>query len=202
MANYTFDYYNPGNAPYVRAMILDKEGFVVAENADPKLVHVMTRALNKIQNNKKPHIGTVSWGTHRPSHLIPKFLIALEKCNFAKYSEIRSRCPIFVFKPDSVDKEWFDTEDAAEVLDDLFKALRDAGVDNYLYFGAHDGDGADFGFWVDWDRIEDDLATGEIQEVTSYDRANFSVNQYVLVNNTNEIQLYRNHELLWDLYRG
>ena len=34
----------------------------------------------------------------------------------------------------------------SEVLDELYQALNDEAPDGH-YFGAHEGDGAEFGFW-------------------------------------------------------
>lgn len=32
----------------------------------------------------------------------------------------------------------------------------------YIYFGAHPGDGSDFGYWIDWDAIEEDRYSGDL----------------------------------------
>lgn len=39
----------------------------------------------------------------------------------------------------------------------------------YGYFGAHPGDGADYGFWIDMDRVEEAVRDGEILKVNSLD---------------------------------
>jgi len=36
----------------------------------------------------------------------------------------------------------------------LFDALNEL-CPPFVYFGTHKGDGADFGFWVDWDRLNE-----------------------------------------------
>jgi len=41
---------------------------------------------------------------------------------------------------------WWDSEECADVLNDLFDRLNECAPEGY-YFGAHPGDGSDFGFW-------------------------------------------------------
>ena len=94
--------------------------------------------------------GTVSHGTMRPQDLIPAFLDCLADVDPAAYEQIMV-CP-FSFVPDYVmdegdDSEWWDSEDASYKLEELFDALDAAAPDGY-YFGAHPGDGSDYGFWA------------------------------------------------------
>jgi len=49
------------------------------------------------------------------------------------------------------DDKWWESEGCAHLLEELFDALNDV-ADEGFYFGAHPGDGADFGFW----KLEDD----------------------------------------------
>ena len=44
------------------------------------------------------------------------------------------------------DTEWWDSEEAIMLLDALFDTLDAYSPEDY-YFGAHPGDGSDFGFW-------------------------------------------------------
>jgi hypothetical protein len=78
-------------------------------------------------------VGTVSYGTLRPEDLIPVFVNELRRLGHAATH---------------FDAEWLveNPEDAAWLLADLFDALNDVAPDG-TYFGAHEGDGADFGFW-------------------------------------------------------
>jgi len=44
------------------------------------------------------------------------------------------------------DSEWWDSEDAHWYLEGLFDALNDLAPEGY-YFGSHEGNGSDYGFW-------------------------------------------------------
>lgn len=61
-------------------------------------------------------------------------------------------------------KPVMDDIEAEEVIGDLIGAL-DEFAPPYCYFGASEGDAADFGFWVSWDSIEDDARCGSILKV-------------------------------------
>ena len=50
------------------------------------------------------------------------------------------------------DAEWWHSEDAGYLLEELTDLLNEHAP-AFTYFGAHEGDGADFGFWIDWDAI-------------------------------------------------
>lgn len=103
---------------------------------------------------KKVQFGTVSHGTLRIEDLIPAFAAEL---NYYAGKEpgndvLISRAGAL---PMSDDDEYLDIEDAQDVLEHLFDAL-DQLAPPYAYFGAHPGDGSDFGFWLS-DCIEHDF---------------------------------------------
>jgi hypothetical protein len=94
--------------------------------------------------------GTISEGTLRPQDLIPKFLDALNDLHPEAYMQCQIPGCGFPMVPsyaleDSGD-EWWASEDAQWALECLFEALDLCAPENH-YFGAHPGDGADFGFW-------------------------------------------------------
>lgn len=96
------------------------------------------------------HKGTVSHGTMRYVDLIPTFwkyvhrhnpdaLLPLIRDDYDLY------CGIVDADSDS-DLSDKDMEDAGHLLATLFDAMNDLAPEGY-YFGAHEGDGRDYGFW-------------------------------------------------------
>lgn len=92
--------------------------------------------------------GSISSGTMRNEDLIPEFAWHLEQ--FAKAAAPHPGA----INPDHLDLvneadalEDFDSEEADELLSSLFDALNEYAP-AYGYFGAHPGDGADYGFWL------------------------------------------------------
>src|ERR1035437_7618406 len=94
------------------------------------------------------NIGSVSSATMRAEDLIPCFI-----------SELRSQRPLKrehqrlirtieqAMNANNMETgEYFDSDDADYDLEALFDAL-DAYCLPYFYFGAHPGDGADYGYW-------------------------------------------------------
>lgn len=96
-----------------------------------------------------PKPGTLIHGTHRPQDLIPAFLGAVRRYAPTEYTALVS-AP-FAPVPAHVDDEgddspWWDSEEATYLLAELTDILEGVAPEGY-YFGAHEGDGADFGFW-------------------------------------------------------
>lgn len=91
--------------------------------------------------NKIP-VGTVSHGTLRNEDLIPDFFDALESYVPDKAQEIKSDKDYYYI----LEFGHYDTETAYYLLEDLIDCLNDIAPEGY-YFGAHIGDGSDFGFW-------------------------------------------------------
>jgi hypothetical protein len=94
-------------------------------------------------------LGSYSSGTMRPEDLIPAFLSAAEDLRLSRedrqaLNEIRAA--FATYSEDDPDKT-SDTYDPADDLDALFDLLGNYTPD-YTYFGAHPGDGADYGVWI------------------------------------------------------
>lgn len=98
--------------------------------------------------------GSVSWGTMRPEDLIPRFVEVLDAL---KESESLSNTPDpkrFGTLDDLLGgieqrikaDEYYESEACSYDLDALFDALNDYAPPD-CYFGAHEGDGANYGFW-------------------------------------------------------
>ena len=85
-------------------------------------------------------IGTLISGTHRTQDLIPVFLEQLGREDTTL--------------PGDDDDEWWYSEEAQEYVHGLFDEL-DATSPPYCYFGAHEGDGSDFGFWPIFHRYDE-----------------------------------------------
>lgn len=94
--------------------------------------------------------GTVSEGTMRSQDLAPKFLSVLEELDSEAYQQMQvpavgfGAFPSYALEDSS--SEWWDSEECTWAMEALFDALDWCAPEGY-YFGAHEGDGADFGFW-------------------------------------------------------
>lgn len=92
-----------------------------------------------------PAPGSVSEGTHREADLIPKYLAVLETYAPERVEYLRGVYPksMNYWLGDSIlsfrlENEW--------LLESLYDELDKLAPEGH-YFGAHPGDGADFGFW-------------------------------------------------------
>ena len=95
--------------------------------------------------------GTVSHGTLRTQDLIETFKDCLDRLGNSYASEWNAICDLmnqtgYTDEAGEINENWYDTEAASECLEMLFDAL-DSASPNGHYFGAHPGDGSDFGWW-------------------------------------------------------
>ena len=106
-------------------------------------------------------LGSVSSGTMRPEDLIPVFfdlVVELDGRDGPHALLLRAMS-------DRIDTDgYYETEGAWWDLDDL-QGWLDAFVPPYCYFGAHEGDGADYGFWISWDSLREAEHDGEVIRV-------------------------------------
>ncbi len=112
-------------------------------------------------------IGTLIHATLRNEDLLSAFADELERLAEMDANEARAAGAAFEgthkFRTDliaaarSADP---DSDDASEIISDLFDALGELAPP-YCYFGATDGDGADFGFWPDIESLESDARDGD-----------------------------------------
>lgn len=97
-----------------------------------------------------PTLGTVSHGTLRTEDLLEAFAYELRQLTphhalIGEYNDL----------PDDADEWTEEQQEAAEfMLDEMIDALNEHAP-AFCYFGAHPGDGSDFGFWFDGDAFED-----------------------------------------------
>lgn len=90
-------------------------------------------------------IGTVSHGTMREEDLIPCFAELLEE--LAKEANRLEDFAALLQEAGAYAEGIKDeTIDPLDILVDLFDALNEFAPEG-CYFGAHEGDGSDYGFW-------------------------------------------------------
>lgn len=66
--------------------------------------------------------------------------------------------------------------------EDLWDALNEHAAP-YCYFGAHEGDGADYGFWISFDSLEDDARYGEVLKVDDMAEVDDDYRGYIMLVN-------------------
>ena len=93
---------------------------------------------------------TVIRATHRTQDLIPAFLNVLKELAPENYQQLMipgvgfPAVPAYAY--DDLDGEWWDSEEASDLVQELMDVLDDHGPEGCT-FSAHPGDGSDFGFW-------------------------------------------------------
>jgi len=110
----------------------------------------------------KIQVGSVSSGTMRPEDLIPTFtgeLLSIDRNN--KVGNHVNR----ILNKSNADQlqEYFDSEDSGYDLDALFDELNNVCDLPYVHFGSHEGDGSDYGFWIEYNEVEDDAKYGDLK---------------------------------------
>jgi hypothetical protein len=111
---------------------------------------------------KYAQFGSISSGTLRTEDLLESFADELEyQLKRQTRSFKRKAYRALINEARRVNPEG---EDASCVVDELQDALQDFSPP-YAYFGAHPGDGADFGYWVDDMDNFDGLRVDDTSEV-------------------------------------
>lgn len=90
-------------------------------------------------------MGTWIHGTHRPQDLMPALLDLLAEVHPEAYEQCFQLVPAHAMEDEEA--TWW-TDEAPSHLEGLFDSLDECAPDGY-YFGAHPGDGSDFGYWPD-----------------------------------------------------
>jgi len=102
--------------------------------------------------NSNIRIGTLIHGTLRDEDLLEAFADELERLDAGREGVINEARELLAIDAD----EWTEEQhlDASYLINvTLFNALNEYAPP-HVYFGAHEGDGSDFGFWPtrdDWD---------------------------------------------------
>jgi len=92
-------------------------------------------------------LGSISTGTLRTEDLLPAFAEAYRPFN--AHGPLIKICDAVIRGGKDVEEE-----DLGDIIDRLQHNLNEI-CPPFVYFGTHPGDGADFGFWPDWDTIND-----------------------------------------------
>jgi hypothetical protein len=111
---------------------------------------------------RKMNVGSVSHGTLRSEDLIESFTYELrqqkplsrEHRKMLREMERRITAHARIERRTPEVEPYFDTDDASEDVNELIDALNCYAPSGF-YFGAHPGDGSDFGFWLSETFIED-----------------------------------------------
>jgi hypothetical protein len=133
----------------------------------------MFKEIKLMELKNKISFGSVSHGTMRTQDLIPCFVdeILWHDPENEVAERIKSRYEVGMledeedFNPD----DYFESEDASyDLNEDLFNELNRLCEDiPYCYFGASEGDGSDYGFWISVDDFDfDGLKVSDLSEVS------------------------------------
>ena len=91
-------------------------------------------------------LGSISSGTLRTEDLQESFAHAIKRLTEAPHYEQLA---------------WLAIEDGSlDMVDELQEALNEL-CPPFVYFGAHPGDGSDFGFWPDMDSLNEAMANAD-----------------------------------------
>lgn len=143
----------------------------------------------------KVSLGTVSHGTLRTEDLLDTFADELEYQvqrdeNLYLTPSIRDALLKSVW--DAREITDFESELAADMVNELIDQLNEYAPP-YCYFGSHEGDGSDFGFWPIWDALD------ELPTVEDGDGAKALGEDCKAVNDHGNLTLYNmNGEVIWD----
>ena len=134
-------------------------------------------------------IGSISTGTLRPIDLADSFLTHAER--LAELSGYQPDIDSLAKLRAELDTLAEDDERLSEIVDSLFDWLGESALP-YTYFGAHEGDGADFGFWPCW---------SSLAELPSYSDfpAELPGEDFTVTNDHGNLSVYDSTgELIWD----
>lgn len=111
----------------------------------------------------KVTLGSVSSGSLRTPDLLDAFADALDDLDAdGAYADLIQRAYDRVEALKDEDEN--EDEDDRDLVEELTEALN-TFAPPYATFGAHPGDGADVGFWIDEDALQADLHDGTLIQV-------------------------------------
>lgn len=124
--------------------------------------------------------GSVSSGTMRPDDLIPEFAYTLHQLA-KRAGRVRE------FRALLKECESYTPDDAPDIVNDLFDALQEFAPP-YFYFGAHPGDGSDYGFWM-YEDMQSDFDGLQVSDASEVPRGYSG--EVLHVNDHGNMTLYR-----------
>ena len=118
-----------------------------------------------MNRDTKPPLGSVSSGTVNPEHLIPLF------CEELRRQGVRSSALTKIERRASVEEDdaYWGSEEMHWDLHELFDLL-DSKSPPYCYFGGHEGDSADYGYWIGWLSLMEDTDVFKVSDLTEVPR--------------------------------
>lgn len=135
--------------------------------------------------------GSVSSGTMRPEDLIPTFASELQWLTQAGRIDRTDEVSKLLAEADEIETDedgyYYDDKEASNILDALFDALNELAPP-YGYFGAFDGDGADYGFWLSWDALD------ELPKVNAGEEPPADAEEYIAITDHGNVSLYARQE--------
>lgn len=144
-------------------------------------------------------MGTVISGTLRSEDLIPAFIDELKTHRHSRlyrqcrHGELVKRVSTAVdFDNNHADSSpYFESTDADNDLEDLMNAL-DLYAAPYHYFGAHPGNGSDFGYWLqEWEDVKQQIEDGGGMVVNGLDEVPPTFRgEVAVVNDHGNVTLY------------
>jgi hypothetical protein len=135
----------------------------------------------------KVNIGTLIHGTLNETDLLTAFATELSRVSDVGHDELRREAYREAGNP---------TENASEVISDLIDALNEYAPP-HTYFGTLEGDGSDFGFWIEND-LEFAYCETELDENDSERFADVDCEIYIHINDHGNITAYDlNRNEIW-----
>jgi hypothetical protein len=139
----------------------------------------------------KVSIGSVSSGTMRPEDLYDSFTSELRYIDPARAMEFDAE---WIVPETDEDLDTFDQDALDEFYADAVNALFDLlgeYAPDYCYFGANEGDGADYGYWPCWDFIKEARLGSDPELDSGEDLPDFPHDKpFLLVNDHGNATLY------------
>lgn len=158
---FLFGQFGLRNSTIVTLLYLHPQvGWIPADTAEPLREDIADDEENfkevygQPESKKYLPLGSISWGTMRADDVGPRLMRALKAVDPERAIQLEAEQSGI---EDEEERELF-------VWETLFDALNDY-VPPYTYFGAHEGDGSDYGVWVSNDSLDDDLRYDNPEEL-------------------------------------